>query len=226
VTPGTRTLAPLGLAILMTTVTARSVAQTGRSSSSTLPVTASVATGNATAGAGLYMKAGCDRCHGEDGRGTAAAPPLAKTPRQFGSFLSSVRQPTGSMPPQSSQIISDRDLADIYAFLQSRPAAQPSPGQAAIAPPTGRGDVGKTLFAKIGCYQCHANQAQGGTAGPRLGPGPIPYPRFAAYVRQPAGEMPPYTPKVLSDRDLADIYAFLQSLPQPPPVSSIPLLAP
>jgi hypothetical protein len=36
--------------------------------------------------------------------------------------------------------------------------------------------------------------------------------------------MPPYTTKVLSDSDLANIYAFLQSRPTPPPVESIPLL--
>jgi hypothetical protein len=36
--------------------------------------------------------------------------------------------------------------------------------------------------------------------------------------------MPPYTAKVLSDKDLADIYAFLQSLQQPPTAKDIPLL--
>jgi cytochrome c1 len=36
--------------------------------------------------------------------------------------------------------------------------------------------------------------------------------------------MPPYTAKVVSDQDLADIYAFLQSVKQPPPVKDIPLL--
>ena len=108
--------------------------------------------------------------------------------------------------------------------LLAQPA--PKPAQTVPAPPAGRADAGKTLFAKVGCFQCHANEAQGGTAGPRLGPRPLPYAAFAAYVRRPAGEMPPYTAKVLPDRDLADIYAFLQALPAPPPVSSVPLLAP
>ena len=38
--------------------------------------------------------------------------------------------------------------------------------------------------------------------------------------------MPPYTAAVLSNQDLADIYAFLAARPQPPALSSIPLLAP
>jgi mono/diheme cytochrome c family protein len=45
-----------------------------------------------------------------------------------------------------------------------------------------------------------------------------------AYVRHPAGGMPPYTPKVLSDSQIDDIYAFLKTIPAPPPVKDIPLL--
>ena len=36
--------------------------------------------------------------------------------------------------------------------------------------------------------------------------------------------MPPYSEKILSDGDLADIYAYLQSIPKPPDAASIPLL--
>lgn len=85
---------------------------------------------------------------------------------------------------------------------------------------------GAALYRKDGCYECHVNDAQGGPQGPRLGPNPIPFPRFAAYVRNPAGDMPPFTAKVISDDDLSKIYAFLQSRPAPPPVKDIPLLAP
>jgi cytochrome c1 len=47
---------------------------------------------------------------------------------------------------------------------------------------------------------------------------------LARYVRKPLGEMPPYTAKVVSDQELADIYAFLQSRPRPPAAKSSPLL--
>jgi len=60
--------------------------------------------------------------------------------------------------------------------------------------------------------------------GPRLGPNPISFAAFSQYIRHPTGQMPPFTIKVTSDADLADIYAFLQSLPQPPKVESIPAL--
>ena len=74
---------------------------------------------------------------------------------------------------------------------------------------------GKTLFARVGCYECHGYAGQGGAAGPRIA-ARLPYPAFAAYVRHPGREMPPYTAKVLSDADLAAIYAYVSALPAPP----------
>jgi mono/diheme cytochrome c family protein len=84
---------------------------------------------------------------------------------------------------------------------------------------------GKKLFAKYGCYECHGREAQGGgLSGPRLAPDPLPFSFVLSYVRHPLAEMPPYTDKVVSDKDLADIYAFLQSRPQPPSTKTIPIL--
>src|SRR5262245_15693663 len=97
--------------------------------------------------------------------------------------------------------------------------------QTASPAPRGNAENGKLLFAKIGCYQCHGREGQGATAtGPRLNQNPITYARFVSYIRKPSGEMPPYTAKVVSEQQAADIFAFLQSLPKPPAVDSIPLL--
>jgi mono/diheme cytochrome c family protein len=90
---------------------------------------------------------------------------------------------------------------------------------------TGDAKNGKKLFAADGCYQCHGYEAQGATpTGPRLGPKPIAFVQFSKYVRQPTGQMPPYTAKSIPDKDLADIYAFLQSLPAPPAADAIAIL--
>jgi mono/diheme cytochrome c family protein len=194
--------------------------------------------GNTGNGQAMYAKAGCENCHGPNGQGTAAGPRIAGTARQLPAFVTYVRKPTGTMPPQSAQVVSDQALGDIFAFLRSAPStpggrvlpdtpgsrAQDPASQSASAPP-GRAEAGAALYTKIGCYQCHSNQAQGGQAGPRLGPDPIPFARFSQYVRNPTGDMPPYTEKVLSNQELADIYAFVQSRPRPPAVKSIPQLA-
>jgi ubiquinol-cytochrome c reductase cytochrome c subunit len=101
-------------------------------------------------------------------------------------------------------------------------AQAPAPQPAA---PAGNVDEGRKLFVSYGCYQCHGREAQGSSAtGPRLGPRPIAYAAFSRYVRQPTGQMPPYTAKVVSDADLANIYAYVAARPAPLPVQSIPLL--
>ena len=43
-------------------------------------------------------------------------------------------------------------------------------------------------------------------------------------MRSTNGAMPPFSEKILPDEDLAEIYAYLQSIPKPPDVDSIPLL--
>lgn len=102
-------------------------------------------------------------------------------------------------------------------------AQTPAPAAGSEAVPAGNAENGKKLYAQYGCYQCHGYAAQGGV-GPRLAPRPLVFAAFSKYVRQPSGEMPPYTVKVVSNSQLADVYAFLRSVPLPPPVDSIPLL--
>jgi len=93
----------------------------------------------------------------------------------------------------------------------------------ALAAQTPSAPNGKKIFDSYGCYQCHDHDGHGGV-GARLAPNPIPFAAFSKYIRQPTGEMPPYTKKVVTDQELADIYAYLQSIPQPPPAKSIPIL--
>jgi len=91
----------------------------------------------------------------------------------------------------------------------------------------GNAQKGKRLYDSYGCYQCHGGQGQGSIlTGPRIGPNPTGFSGFVRYIRQPAGEMPPYTSKVVTDAELADIFAFLSGLPQPHDAKSIPLLTP
>jgi len=90
------------------------------------------------------------------------------------------------------------------------------------ATPAGDADNGKTLFVKVGCYQCHNYEGHGGAAGARIAPNPPPFRGFVSYVRSPKGDMPPYREKTLSEQDLADIYAYLRSRPRPP--AAVPLL--
>lgn len=86
---------------------------------------------------------------------------------------------------------------------------------------------GKEAFTLHGCWQCHGSIGQGSIAtsgGKQLAPNPLPWETFSGFVRSTNRAMPPYSEKILSDADLADIYAYLQSVPRPPDVNNIPLL--
>ncbi len=88
---------------------------------------------------------------------------------------------------------------------------------------------GKTVFVEKGCWQCHGTMGQGSimtSGGKRLAPDPLPWDAFSVFVRSTNRSMPPFSEKILSDGDLADIYAYLQSIPKPPDANSLPLLNP
>jgi mono/diheme cytochrome c family protein len=112
-------------------------------------------------------------------------------------------------------------VVTIASVLRAQTPAQPPNAQAA---PEGNAENGKKIFTSYGCYECHNYVANGGGAGPRLAPRPIAWAAFSALVRKPKDEMPPYTTKMITDKELADIYAFLRTIPEPPSVQSIPLL--
>src|SRR5579871_2401362 len=82
---------------------------------------------------------------------------------------------------------------------------------------TGDAANGKVLFTRIGCYQCHGYAGQGGRAGARIVPTVLKAQDLIRYVRRPPGDMPAYTDKVVSDRELGDIYAYMKSFPPPKP---------
>ena len=90
-------------------------------------------------------------------------------------------------------------------------------------------EKGKIAFVTHGCWQCHGFEGQGSIAtsnGAVLSNTQLPFESFEAFVRGTTRAMPPYREAILPSADLADIYAFLQSVPKPKDVGSIPLLKP
>jgi mono/diheme cytochrome c family protein len=88
-------------------------------------------------------------------------------------------------------------------------------------------EKGKEAFVKHGCFQCHGTVGQGSVAtsgGRVLSNTQLPLEAFIGYVRSTNRQMPPYSEAILSNDDLADIYAYLESLPKPPDYKTIPLL--
>jgi len=129
-----------------------------------------------------------------------------------------------------SSVLGLAQAAIVAVFLLAVPAARTQnaaqKGEKSEAAPAGNAETGKKIFTKAGCYECHGREGQGAAqaSGPRIGPSQRFIRPFIKYVRQPTGQMPPYTSAVISDQELADIYAYLQSRPMATPSKDIPLL--
>jgi mono/diheme cytochrome c family protein len=94
-------------------------------------------------------------------------------------------------------------------------------------PPAGDSANGKRLYLADGCFECHGRAGQGGRFNyqtPALAQTALPVDSFIAFLREAPNDMPSFAASVLSDKDAADIHAFLQSLPGPRPPKEIPLL--
>jgi ubiquinol-cytochrome c reductase cytochrome c subunit len=90
---------------------------------------------------------------------------------------------------------------------------------------------GQSVYMRVGCFTCHGTVGHGGAAR-RLAPETLPLEAFTTWVRNGSpgwsfgSGMPAFPATVLSDAELADVRVYLASLPAPPAVADVPLLAP
>jgi mono/diheme cytochrome c family protein len=124
----------------------------------------------------------------------------------------------------------ERDVKSMFLLsavavllLVASPSAQAPRPPVQPAGSSGNAQNGKTLYVKYSCYACHGYDGHGGP-GTRLVPMRMNLPGFTAYLKNPR-QMPPYTSKVLTDEQAADIWAYIKSIPESPPASAIPLLS-
>ena len=93
--------------------------------------------------------------------------------------------------------------------------------------PAGDAAKGKQVYLADGCYLCHGRSGQGGgynTPTPSLAKTEMPFDGFKNQLRNPIDDMPAYSTAVMTDQEIADIYAFVQSLPGRTDPKAIPLL--
>ena len=116
-----------------------------------------------------------------------------------------------------STLVRSLGLAALAAGLALGSSAALAAGDAA---------KGKQNFMKYGCWQCHGTVGQGSpVSGPKLAPEPMPLEAMSSFIRNSRRTMPPYRVEVLPEADLADIHAYLSSVPKPADYKTIPLLA-
>jgi len=93
------------------------------------------------------------------------------------------------------------------------------------AAPAGNAENGRKHFNSDGCWQCHGQSANGAPlTGPRLSNTALPFDAFLLQLRNPSNDMPPYEAAIVPDQTVADIYAYVKSLPPSPAAKDLPLL--
>jgi mono/diheme cytochrome c family protein len=190
-----------------------------------LAAQASTTTGDAHRGKVAFLAHGCEECHGTVGQGNPRdGVRIAPHPVPYAAFIGQLRKPRAQMPPYDVKILSDNDAANIYAYLTSIPsgkAAADIPVLASVdtgnagAPPRVTTDVvhGRAVFAQ-NCASCHGADGRGGGLGPAL-IGEKTHKDLSsaiAFIKNPTAPMPTLYPSRLSERDVADVAAYVESL--------------
>jgi mono/diheme cytochrome c family protein len=128
-------------------------------------------------------------------------------------LATSFRRPAKLAPVAAAVVLTVLAAAWTAASAQERPTGDPVNGQ--------------RVYLADGCFECHGRSGQGGAFNyptPAIAKVEMPVESFVAFLRAAPRDMPAYSANVLSDKDAADIYAFLQSLPGRKPAKDFPLL--
>jgi mono/diheme cytochrome c family protein len=202
----------------------------GTLSAQTAPGTATSANppaGDAKRGHDLYVAMGCYECHnyqgqagGGRGAGARPGPNIAPAPLPYPAYVKQLRTPRGTMPPYDARLMSDRDLADVYAYLAAQPPAKDPHAIALLASVTTGAAGGAPSAVSRGaevyaanCASCHGASGQGG-AGPSLKNESArkDAAAAAAFVKNPVSPMPKLFPSVLNETDVAAVSAYVETL--------------
>jgi len=176
--------------------------------------------GNAAAGKTAFMNYGCYECHGTQGQGNfGAGPAIAPHPLPYANFLTYIRAPHGEMPPFDDHVLPANDAQNIFAYLETIPAAQrPSqiPALNSIGYGTGAAPQSSATLSHgrevydASCLKCHGSAP----IGPSLG-NEKSRKNLAAtieWIKNPAPPMPKLFPAPLSEQDVNDVAAYVQTL--------------
>ncbi len=143
---------------------------------------------------------------------TATSAPIATT--------AASSTPTNTVAPVATKATSTTvAIAPTTAAASNTPTtttAAASSTPTTTSATTGDAVKGKTSFLSQGCAACHGQLAQG-DYGPKIAGTKLTFPQVLAQVRNPrnpdpAKSMTPFDATTLPDAQVADIYAYLQTL--------------
>jgi mono/diheme cytochrome c family protein len=152
----------------------------------------------------------CQRCHGEAGEGKYGGP-RAGDGKTAAEWIAQVRTPRRFMPALSEEQVSDEQLTDMHAYMNS--LAKPA-DFSPLDPGTAENE-GQNLLLQKRCVACHteANGEAGFMAKGMMERGVTPTAESVTkQLRTPFRNMPAYRADQVSDADAALIADFLVEL--------------
>jgi len=165
------------------------------------------AQGDVERGKELWSTTTCQKCHGENGEGKYAGV-RAGDGKTLETWITQSRTPRGKMPSYPEAKLSDADITDMWAYMQTLTKPE---SFSKIAYEAQAGDhPGKVLWADKNCEACHSNFGEGKIKKTFVDAGvPVTYEAVVAQMRTPKADMPVYGPSQVSDEEAAQIVEFM-----------------
>ena len=216
-----RTMQTALAAMILTAATLPFAARGATAGPADTAATPTTPPGDAVRGKADFLKYGCYECHGTAGQGNKfSGPTLAPHPIPYDGFLGYIRAPRGEMPPFAAHVLPALDAQNIWAYLTSIPQGPAASSIAALqgidngnageaAHPSPEIARGREIFATY-CVKCHVSAP--------IGP---PRANLKAHealavtvmqIKNPAPPMPKLFPATLSEQDVDDVAAYVQTL--------------
>jgi len=177
---------------------------------------AGVVTGTALAQAGdvargrqLWETKLCKNCHGANGEGGYAAP-RAGDGKSLEDWLTQVRTPRSAMPAFSDTQVSDQDIADMHAYMQTLTA--PASFTVKVFDTGANAPAGLVLAAQKRCTACHGDFTQTIQFRFVAQNRPVDAAAVVKQLRTPAQDMPHFSEAQVSDAQAGEIAAYLQTV--------------
>jgi mono/diheme cytochrome c family protein len=170
-------------------------------------------TGDPARGKTLWENSLCKNCHGAAGEGKYAGP-RAGDGKTAAEWIAQVRTPRANMPSFSAAQISDQDITDMNAYMQTLTAP------ASFRPITytpAEGDMpGKVVFHQKRCVACHGEDPKAFLKGRFTDQNrEVTTEVILQQLRTPFRSMPAFSPTQVTDEQAGQIAEYLKSLLTP-----------
>jgi mono/diheme cytochrome c family protein len=179
--------------------------------------------GDPVKGKAAWEAKNCKNCHGANGEGNYAGV-RAGDGKTAADWIKQVRTPRQNMPAYSAAQVSDQELTDMVAYMQTltKPASFTPKTYTAAA-----GDApGFALLNQKRCVACHGNAAAFVKSRFTDKGRTVTAADVIKQLRTPAQGMPAYSATQVSDAEAGQIADFLKSLAAAPAAPAAPVALP